>query len=349
MGLAMLGIDPDVGHLRFWVASGAAALLVLVCALALDWTRSRIVARFAVVGLGAAFGAILAWAFLAGAAVRDLSVERRNLEMRAAQLAAQVLAPGSPLACLDATAGENVEAACEKALFANPAMVAAASSYTATRLALLSDIVAHVKAGGNLDSVFPPLRRALEADRFGFVAHTLAVRDGCTSSRCGTLALLRDPERVRANLSAQTFDRYVDHYLAMWGQPSETPVADAAPSTTATLAAGQPPAGQAPKKVVLDADFPSAASIPAVSIMNPEPKAAPANMAGDGHGAASGRRSSRKAANSPPPVSTSSASTLVSPVDPVWAPGTAAVPSSQPAPLSPSPPQASAGQTPAAQ
>src|SRR5581483_4140457 len=85
--IAMLGIDPDVGHLRFWVASGAAALLVLVCALALDWTRSRIIARLAVVGLGAAFGAILAWAFLAGAAVRDLSVERRNLEARAAELA----------------------------------------------------------------------------------------------------------------------------------------------------------------------------------------------------------------------------------------------------------------------
>jgi hypothetical protein len=346
----MLGIDPDVGHLRFWVASGAAALLVLVCALALDWTRSRIIARFAVVGLGAAFGAILAWAFLAGAAVRDLSVQRRNLEMSAAQLAAQVLAPGSPLACLDATGGENVEAACEKALFANPAMVAAASSYTAARLTLLSDIVAHVKAGGNLDSVLPALRRALEADRYGFVAHTLAVRDGCTSSRCGTLALLRDPERVRANLSAQSFDRYVDRYLAMWGQPSESPVADAAPPTTATLAASQPPAGQAQKKVVVDADFPSAASIPAVSIMNPEPKAAPANAAGDGHGAASGRRSSRKAANSPPPVSTSSASTLVPPVDPVWAPGAAPVPSPQPAP-SPqsSPPPQAAGQAPAAQ
>jgi hypothetical protein len=346
----MLGIDPDVGHLRFWVASGAAALLVLVCALALDWTRSRIIARFAVVGLGAAFGAILAWAFLAGAAVRDLSVERRNLEMRAAQLAAQVLAPGSPLACLDATGGENVEAACEKALFANPAMVAAASSYTAARLTLLSDIVAHVKAGGNLDSVLPALRRALEADRFGFVAHTLAVRDGCTSSRCGTLALLRDPERVRANLSAQSFDRYVDRYLAMWGQPSESPVADAAAPTTATLAASQPSAGQAQKKIVVDADFPSAASIPAVSIMNPEPKAAPANAAGDGHGAASGRRSSRKAANSPPPVSTSSASTLVPPVDPVWAPGAAPVPSPQPAP-SPqsSPPPQAAGQAPAAQ
>ena len=337
----MLGIDPDVGHLSFWVASGAAALLVLVCALALDWTRSRIIARFAVVGLGAAFGAVLAWAFLSGAAIRDVSVERRNLEMRAAQLMAQVLAPGSPLACLDATGGGNVEAACEKALFAAPATVAAASSYTAARLTLLSDISAHIKAGGNLDSV--SLRHALEADQFGFVAHTLAIRDGCTSSRCAALALLRDPERVRANLSAQTFDRYLDRYLPLWGQP-ETPVADAAPSSTATLAASQ-----SQKKVIIEPDFPSAASIPAVSIMNPEPKAAPANMSGEAR-AASAHRSSRKAGNAPPPATASSAMTLVPPVDPVWEPGTATIPAPQaaPPPSSP-PPQASAGQTPAAQ
>jgi hypothetical protein len=345
MGLAMLGIDPDVGHLRFWVASGAAALLVLVCALALDWTRSRIIARFAVIGLGAAFGAILAWAFLAGAAVRDLGVERRNLEMRAAQLAVQVLAPGSPLACLDATGGENVEAACEKALFAAPATVAAASSYTATRLTLLADAATHVKAGGNLDSVLPALRRALEADRFGFVAHTLAVQ-GCTSTHCGTLALLHDPERVRANLSAQTFDRYIDRYSPVWGQPAETPVADAAPASTATLVASPPPAGQAQKKIIVDADFPSAASIPAVSIMNPEPKTGAANAANEAHGAASGRRSSRKATNSAPPVPASPAATLVPPVEPVWAPG--APSPSLPSPSSPQP-QASAAQAPAAQ
>jgi len=353
----MLGIDPDVGHLRFWVASGAAALLVFVCALALDWMRSRIIARFAVVGLGAAFGAILAWAFLAGATVRDLSVERRNLEMRAAQLTAQVLAPGSALACLDATGGEIVEAACEKALFATPATVAAASSYTAARLTLLSDFAAHIKAGGNLDSVLP-LRRALETDRFGFVAHTLATRDGCTSSRCETLALLHDPERVRANLGAQTFDRYIDRYLPQWGQ-ADTPMADAAPASTATLAASPPPAGQAQKKVVVDADFPSAASIPAISIMNPEPKSVPASAAGDGRAAASGRRSSRKAGNSPAPAAatttsstaTSPGATLVSPVDPVWTPGTAQIPASQsaPSPQSSPPSQASAGQTPAAQ
>src|SRR5437588_7891233 len=189
----MIGIDPDVGHLRFWVASGAAALLVLVCALALDWTRTRIVARFSIIGLGTAFGAILAWAFLAGASVRDQSAERRNLEMRAGQLTAQVLAPGSPLACLEGMAGENVEAACEKALFAGPAIVAAASSYIAARLNLLSDVLAQVKAGGNLDSVLPALRRALEADRFGFVAHTLAVRDGCSSNRFATLVPSVEP------------------------------------------------------------------------------------------------------------------------------------------------------------
>jgi hypothetical protein len=353
----MLGIDPDIGHLRFWVASGAAALLVLVCALALDWTRSRIIARFAVVGFGAAFGAILAWAFLAGASGRDQSAERRNLEIRATQLTAQVLAPGSPLACLDSMAGENVEAACEKALFAAPAIVAAASSYVAARLALLSDIVAYTKAGGNLDLVLLPLRHSLEADRFGFVAHVLALHDGCTSGHCATLALLRDAERVRANLSAQPLDRYVERYMPTWGQPPDTPLAEAAPPTTAALPASQlagpNQAGPGQKKIVIDADFPSAASIPAVSIMNPEPKAS-ASVAADAkmRGTASARSSGRKTGNPPaqpasPPSSLSSTpgasgASLApsSPADPVWAPGTTPL---QPQ-SSPPNPQASAGE-----
>jgi hypothetical protein len=229
-----------------------------------------------VVGVGALFGAILAWAFLAGASGRDQSAERRSLETRAAQLTAQALAPSSPLACLDGLAGENVEAACDKALFAGPATVAAASSYVAARLTLLSDIVAYIKAGGNLDSVLLPLLHSLEADRFGFVAHILAVRDGCTSGHCMALALLRDPERVRANLSAQTLDRYVDRYLTTWGQPPETTVTEAARSSIAALAASQSAAANQ-KKAVVDADFPSAASIPAISIMNPEPKTSTEN------------------------------------------------------------------------
>jgi hypothetical protein len=257
-----------------------------------------IIARCAVVGLSVAFGAILAWAFLAGASGRDQSAERRSLETRAAQLTVQALAPSSPLACLDGMAGESVEAACEKALFAAPATVAAASSYVAARLTLLSDIVAHIKPGGNLDSALLPLRHSLEADRFGFVAHILAVRDACTSGHCMALALLRNPEGVRANLSAQTFDRYVDRYLPTWGQPSYAPVAEVAPSSTAALAAIQP-AGPNHKKAVVDTDFPSAASIPAIGIMNPEPKTSPANAAPDAkmRGIGSTRIPSRKNTN----------------------------------------------------
>jgi hypothetical protein len=290
------------------------------------------------VGVGAVFGAILAGAFLAGTSGRDQSDERRNLETRAAQLTAQVLAPSSPLACLDGMAGENVEAACERALFAAPATVAAASSYVAARLTLLSDVVAYIKAGGKLDSVWLPLRHSLEADRFGFVAHILAVRDGCTSGSC--MALLRDPERVRANLSAQTLDRYVDRYLQTWGQPSDAPMAEVAPSATAVLAASQP-AGPNHKKAVVDVDFPSAASIPAIGIMNPEPKTSPANAAADAkmRGTGSTRTPSRKNSNSPAqalasPAASLPATSLAPPVDPVWVPGTA------PITPQPSPPQA---------
>ena len=260
--------------------------------------------------------------------VRDRSAERRDLEMRAAELNAQSLAPGSPLACLNGLAGEDVEAACEKALFAAPATVAAATSYAAARLALLADMAAYIKRGGaNIDSALLPLRRSLEADRFGFVAHVLAMRDGCTSDNCRALALLHDPSHVRANLSGQTLDRYLDRYLAAWAQSPDVPLADATSPSSATGQPGAP--GQ--RKVMVDIDFPTAASIPPVSIMNPEPPGPPAAaavaaaVAGDPKAhdaqASSARRSRRPAAN-PPAQAAASPSTSEAPVDPVWTPGT---------------------------
>ena len=103
-------------------------------------------------------------------------------------LSARALAPGSPLACLDALAGESVEAACEKAMFASPAAVAAATSYVAARLALLSDMAPTPKTAAPISTgLLLPLRRALETDRFGFLAHVLAVRDGCTARIAGRL------------------------------------------------------------------------------------------------------------------------------------------------------------------
>src|ERR1700733_1924111 len=330
----MFGVDPDIGNsaLRLWVAAGSAALLVFVCALAFDWTRTRTFARISVVVLGALLGASLAWAFLDAASIRDRNAERRDLQMRATELSAQILAPGSALACLDGAAGDNVEAACEKALFAAPATVAAATSYVAARLALLADMVAYTKQGGsNIDSALLPLRHSLEVDRFGFVAHALTVRDGCMSDNCTALALLHDPSRVRANLSDQTLDRYLDRYLTVWAQSPDVPVADATSSQSAMNQPGVP--GQ--KKVPIDIDFPTAASIPPISIMNPEPKGpvtatAPAAVAagaatadvGAGPPSSPAKRPRKQAASSPAQAVAPVPAAPTPVVDPVWGPGT---------------------------
>jgi len=325
----MFGVDPDIGSsaLRLWVAAGTAALLVFACALAFDWTRTRTVARASVVVLGAVLGATLAWAFVDAASVHDRSAERRALEARTAQLNAESLAPGSPLACLNGLVGDDVEAACEKALFAGPATVASATSYVAARFSLLADIVAFTRrGGGSIDSLLLPLRRSLEADRFGFVARMLAVADRCSSDHCQALSLLDNSSQIRANLSGHTLERYLDHYLTVWVQPSEAPLAEAmAPSS----AGGQPGApGQ--RKVMVDIDFPSAASIPPISIMNPEPKGPPAAAAAAESGAresAASRQSRKPAGSSPPPAA------AATPVNPVWLPGT--VPTAQPGPSLP--------------
>ena len=294
----MFGLDSDIGGsaLRLWVAAGSAALLVFVCALAIDWTRTRTVARVSVVIVGALLGATLAWTFLNGANVRDLGVERRALETRAAELNVRALAPASPLACLDGLAGDNVETACERALFATPATVATATTYVAARLALLADITAYTKrGGGNIDGALLPLRRGLETDRFGFVAQTLVARDGCTGNNCAALALLQDPGRVRANLNGDTFGHYLDHYVTAWAQSPGVPVADGAPPM-GPVAAQTTDGAAPPRKSALNVDFPSADSIPAISIMNPEPKGGTPTPAAAAAAVAAGQQSSAKVA-----------------------------------------------------
>lgn len=321
----MLGVDPDIASsaLRLWVAAGSAALLAVcwVMAFVVRGTRTGAAARAGFVILGAIFGAALTWAF---APAGDASAERRVLEMRAQELNMQMLAPGSPLACLDGLAGESVEAACEREIFASPASVAAAVSYTAARLALFSDLSAYAERGGaNIDDVLLPLRRSLEADRFGFLAHVLAMRDGCTSENCKAFPLLRDASRVRANLSDAALDHYVEHYLPVWAKPPDGPVADATPVQPSATA--QSPA-QGPHMVNID--FPTAASIPPVSIMSPEPKgpvlpgvsAAAAANPNPPPAASSSPRRARKQAVNPPPQggAPAAASGSAAAVEPIW-------------------------------
>jgi hypothetical protein len=185
------------------------------------------------------------------------------------------------------------------------------------------------------------------------VAQVLAVRDACTSDNCKALALLHDPSHVRANLSGQTLTRYLDHYLTAWAQPPDVaPLADATSQSSAT---GQPvPLGQ---HKFVDIDFPSAASIPAISIMNPEPSGPPAaaavaSAAAGAHDTAamSPAPRPRKQPASPPTQASASPPPPDPAVDPIWTPRTAA-PSSTPSagagPVQlspfPAPPPASAG------
>jgi hypothetical protein len=150
--------------------------------------------------------------------------------------------PGSAalpaLSCIDELAGDTVLAACEKALFGSAESAAAAVSYAAsqiTRLTAFGDVVA---ADKRMTPEMQALRRAVERDRYGLMAQVLLVRDHCTPSECAAFRALTDHRQIVANM-----------------------VAALAPS----MPTGKP----------TNAEFPTAASTPAVSIMTPEPGAAP--------------------------------------------------------------------------
>ncbi|MGH6663956.1 MAG: hypothetical protein ACREB2_03490, partial [Pseudolabrys sp.] len=201
----------------------------------------------------------------------DHAAERRALNQRYAELSAQALAPGSSLACLDGAAGDAVETACEKTVFASPHSTAGAVAYMAARLTLLADGLAFARnSDPDFAATLAGLRRAIELDRFGVAAHVLALRDGCTAERCGAFALLHDSNVIKSNLKAQVFDQYVSRYAANWNKPATAPVAQQPPAAAPALSALEQVPAKAP--VPDKYDFPSADSSPAVSIMTAEPK-----------------------------------------------------------------------------
>ena len=215
----------------------------------------------------------------------DQAAERRALLARNAALARAALAPGSALACLDSGAGEKVGDACEQAVFASPQTVAAAVSLEAERLTLLQAAFALSKHGDALAMpALADLRRAAELDRYGIAAHVLETRDGCTVKECDALAMFHDTAALKANLKARAFEAYVARYAPQWGKPAEAtppPIAAAPqPAPQAAVAAVAPSAPAEPPRdtqgtarpVEQRWTFPSADTIPPVSIMTAEPK-----------------------------------------------------------------------------
>ena len=239
--------------LPLWAAGVAAGLLLTLFVLALIRTGLAGTLMFlTVVGFGT--GAIWLWLH------NDRSAERHALQARALALQAQALTPNSALACLDASGGDTVEVACERHVFASPESAAAAASYTAARVALLVDGMSFAKRSDpRFAENFESLSNALEKDRFGVVAHVLAVRKECTPEKCDVFALFRDPTRIRTNLRENTFDAHIARAEPNW---SARPVAEVAPEATKAQRGSALPPGY---------NLPSSESIPPVSIMTSEP------------------------------------------------------------------------------
>lgn len=263
------GLDYTAGTvtLPFWAAAGAAGLLFLLLLFAMYRSgAAKVISGFVQITL-AGVAIWFAWSFLAQTGERERSERRQALEARLAQIAATAYVPGSVLACLDGTSGEVTENACERAIFASPENVSAATSYVAARLSLFSEALDHAaKQDPSYTDVQPSSRLLLETDRFGLVAHVLTLK-GCSSAQCETLAMFRDPNRVRTNLSERTYDLLVARYSAGWpsrGRPGQVSLSSPAAS------------GGAPISSSVGLSFPSAASIPPVSIMSPEPPPQPA-------------------------------------------------------------------------
>ena len=209
-----------------------------------------------------ALGGLGVFAILDRLAQNERAAQHRALMQRNAELTAQVLAPGSALACLDDVAGEAVETVCEKAVFAGPQAVAGAVAYVAARLDLLAE--AHTTANEGDFALLRGLQRSIQLDRFGLVAHVLAVRDGCTVERCAAFRWLGDADVIKSNLKAQLFDQYISRYAADWDKPAPVAEKGTSPPVASASAPANTPVGA-------KYDFPSAASIPPVSIMNAEP------------------------------------------------------------------------------
>ena len=200
------------------------------------------------------------------------AAERRALLQRNAELDVGAVAPGSMLACLDGGAGEAIENACEKAVFADPQSAAAAVAYTGG---------AAGAAGGR--------RRACAARRWRLRSRRFRRHAPRASSSTATasppmcwrpataappsvapaFALVRDTGALKANLKVHAFDSYVARYAAAWSKTvptwprSSRPRCRRSPARRRRRRPSQPVSSRY--------DFPSAASIPPVSIMNAEP------------------------------------------------------------------------------
>src|SRR6478672_10321107 len=209
------------------LAGALAALILVMVVMLMRRSDSAIVPRLLVLVSVIAVCILVTTAILDRLEMSERTAEQRALLQRDAQLSVSAITSGS-LACLDGVAGEQVENACEQAVFADAQSTAKAVAYVSARLSLLSDVAATARGDRDFLAAFTTGRRAI--------------------------------------------DSYVARYASAWDK--RQPVADKEPQTSSVTPAPVANAAEPPSVAhPLDPkyDFPSSASIPAVSIMNAEP------------------------------------------------------------------------------
>src|SRR5437899_6078214 len=201
---------------------------------------------------------LLAIAIAGAATLREFGPggQKASGETRSSQ---QISAALPALSCIDDLAGDTVLTACEKSLFGSAESAAAALSYAAaqiTRLTAFGDVAA---ANSNMTPELQMVRRAVERDRYGLMAYVLVARDNCTPSDCAAFRAVTDRNQIVANMNERSYEGLIVRYAPSWNMPAVTPgpVAAVPPSTPL----GKP----------TNAEFPTAASTPPISIMTPEP------------------------------------------------------------------------------
>jgi hypothetical protein len=238
-----------------WLTLGAAGFFTIIVLITL-LRAERSVANGALTVI-----TLLAIAVAVAATIRGFGIGGGGASGETASV--QTFNVSSPaLSCIDDLAGETVLAACEKSLFGSAETAAAAVSYAASLITQLTASGDAAAENRGMTRELEALRRAVERDRYGVMAQALVVRDHCTVSECPAFRAITDSHQIVVNMDQRTYDGLVSHYAPSWNAPAPA-AGGAVAALSPSMATGRP----------TNAEFPSAASTPPVSIMTPEPAA----------------------------------------------------------------------------
>ena len=294
----MPSFDPTTGSLvlPLWMSAVVLALLVVTVIFAIARSGATRIAAALIGIVFCAYAGWVGWSVVERMGASEREAERQALERRALALQSSAQAPGTMLGCLGGMAGEQVEVACERAVFATPDTVAAAVTHVTAQIALLADAMATAPVNDpRYDAIIASVRRGLETDRYGIVAHVMLQHDNCSLEHCQPLDLLPDANRVRANLQEKPFNALVAKYVPAWANARLGP-----PMADLSRVLPPPPPG-APSGVPVSSkyEFPSSSSIPPVNIMGPESAPQPPAAANAAPQPAAGAPASANAAPAP--------------------------------------------------